>query len=466
MASAFLGHLGDLSPVISLFAWWFLPGYMSSFALGVFYSIRPSYRPKPLPPQPTDANKKPVFDPIYEIHKLEQTNHLKRHRTVAHALVITLYLGYSVLSTYKQQAGTNYYSTLGLGSNSIAPNLPFPSAQTNAINIPPVLSEGQLDDSGFKSHWRKLAKAFHPDKLNPPSNLGSEDEVLQWKSEIDSKFIGMREAYETLSDGTKRWAYDRFGPVIGTWKTCATLREFLVEGLKMFAPFYTFTIASLSLMGTFRKTDPGAFWRWTVLFFILTAELSLITSTSTTLISQSLSYIFPNRAIFEHIILLRQIFVASSCIATQLAGIRYPPPADLDKTQNVGQLMAPIMPLLDQAHNYTTLANTEVVKMIYNDLYPILHTDASSKNGRRLSLESEDAGAKVDGGPEGSSDETHTTKEVDPSEEIRMQETIKTLKTKMLEVFCDLRLQSDEAGRAAWNQAVREEARRQTNQDR
>ncbi|EGG05889.1 uncharacterized protein MELLADRAFT_116707 [Melampsora larici-populina 98AG31] len=464
MSSAFLVRLGDLSPVFNFFAWWFLPGYMSSFALGAFYRLRPSYRPKPLPPQPTDANQKPVFDPIYEIHKAEQTNHLKRHRTMAHACVIILYLVYTVLSTYYKQAGTNHYSTLGLRSNSIASNLPFPSTQNKVIDSTPVLSEGQIDDSGFKSHWRKLAKAFHPDKLNPPSNLGSEEEVLEWKSEIESKFIGMREAYETLSDGTKRWAYDRFGPVIATWKNCATLREFLMEGLKLLAPFYTFTIASLSLIGTFRKTDPGAFWRWTVLLCIFAAELSLITSTATTWVSSLLSFIFPNRTIFEHIALLRQIFVACSCIATQLAGIRYPPPADLDKTQNVGQLMAPIMPLLDRAQQYSTLANTEVVKMIYNDLYPILHADASSQNGRRLSLESEDAVAKVNGGPEGSSNETK--KEVDPAEEIRMQETIKTLKTKMLEVFCDLRLQSNDAGRAAWNQAIREEARRQNIHDR
>ncbi|KAG0143894.1 hypothetical protein CROQUDRAFT_134713 [Cronartium quercuum f. sp. fusiforme G11] len=450
-----LAFLGDLSPLFSFFAWWFLPGYLSSFALGLFYRFCPSYCPPALPPQPTDANNKPVFDPLYEVRKLAQADHIKRHRIVAHASVIVIYLIYAVLGTYSKQAGTNYYSTLGLQSNSIAINLPFPGTQQTAVGPKDLpLSPGQLDESGLKSHWRKLARTFHPDKLNPPTDLESEEEILQWKSDVESKFIRMREAYETLSDGTKRWAYDRFGPVIGTWKTCVTLREFLIEGIKMAAPFYTFTVASLSLAGSLRKTDPGAFWRWAVLFCILTTEVILMTSTTTSYVSTLLSYIFPNRATFEHIALLRQIFIASSCVTTQLGGIRYPPPPQLDKTQNFGDLIAPIMPLLDHAQQFSNLANTEVVKMIYNDLFPILN-DGNSENetGRRLSLASEGLGTVAEANEEAKVDEI--------SEDVEMKETIKNLKEKMLDVFCDLRLQSDETGRAAWNQAIQEDAKRQ-----
>eukprot|EP00918_Siedleckia_nematoides_P004306 GHVU01009604.1.p1 GENE.GHVU01009604.1~~GHVU01009604.1.p1 ORF type:complete len:474 (+),score=36.13 GHVU01009604.1:50-1471(+) len=458
MAPAVLGLLGDLNPFFNFLAWWFLPGYLSSIALGLFYRFRPSYRPHPLPPQPTDDKNQPIFEPIYEVAKLHQAEHIKRHRTVAHASVIVIYLVYTVVGTYRQQSGTNYYCTLGLRSNSIAPNLPVPSAQQNVVTQSSPTHSGQLDDAGLKSHWRKLAKSFHPDKLTAPSDITGEEEISQWKSEVEAKFIGMREAYETLSDGTQRWAYERFGPIVGTWKTCITLREFLMEGIKMAAPFYTFTIASLSLIGSLRKTDPGAFWRWTILFCVLTTEALLITSTTVSTISNVLSFIFPNRVTFEHIALLRQVFIASSCVATQLGGIRYPPASQLDKTQSISELMAPIMPLLEHAQQYSTLANTEVVKMMYNDLYPILHDGTDGQPDRRLSLGSE--GPNGLGGIGKPAEETNV---VDEEEDLAMKSTVKVLKEKMLDVFCDLRLQSDEAGREAWNQAIQEEAKRQNN---
>lgn len=210
MVSLTINQLSDLNPLFNFFAWWFLPGYVSSLALTLFYRLRPSYRPPPLPPQPTGPNKKPVFDPIYEMSKLAHLEQAKRHQTVAHASVILVYLIYTVLSTYHQQSGSNYYSTLGLKSNSIAFNLPLPGTPPKVnVKKPQVVPDGLLDESGLKSHWRKLAKAFHPDKINPPSDLGSEQEIDEWKNEIESKFIEMREAYETLSDGTKQWAYNR-----------------------------------------------------------------------------------------------------------------------------------------------------------------------------------------------------------------------------------------------------------------
>ena len=54
------------------------------------------------------------------------------------------------------------------------------------------------DEAELKSAFRKLAMKYHPDR-NPND------------SEAEARFKELNEAYQTLSDGQKRAAYDRFG---------------------------------------------------------------------------------------------------------------------------------------------------------------------------------------------------------------------------------------------------------------
>eukprot|EP01036_Dinobryon_divergens_P004178 gene4178-5515_t len=54
------------------------------------------------------------------------------------------------------------------------------------------------DEAALKAAFRRLAMQFHPDR-----NQGDTD--------AESKFKEINEAYDTLKDGQKRAAYDRFG---------------------------------------------------------------------------------------------------------------------------------------------------------------------------------------------------------------------------------------------------------------
>ena len=54
------------------------------------------------------------------------------------------------------------------------------------------------DEAALKSAYRKLAMQHHPDR-NPGN------------AEAEAKFKEISEAYDTLKDGQKRAAYDRFG---------------------------------------------------------------------------------------------------------------------------------------------------------------------------------------------------------------------------------------------------------------
>jgi len=75
-------------------------------------------------------------------------------------------------------------------------------AQTDLYEILGV-SRGASDDE-IKQAYRALARKFHPDVVRDGN-----------KTEIDTKFKQINQAYEILSDSTKRAQYDRFGTMGG-----------------------------------------------------------------------------------------------------------------------------------------------------------------------------------------------------------------------------------------------------------
>ena len=84
--------------------------------------------------------------------------------------VISLYLCGTLYDAYRNLP-TNYYTSLNVATNATAANL--------------------------KASFRQVTLTYHPDK-NP-------------SEEAAHIFMSLRQMYETLTDSTRRDAYDRFG---------------------------------------------------------------------------------------------------------------------------------------------------------------------------------------------------------------------------------------------------------------
>ncbi|POV97036.1 hypothetical protein PSTT_15302 [Puccinia striiformis] len=430
MASAYIAHLGDLSTAFSFFGWWFLPGYASSIVLGIFYRIFPSRRP-PLPGSAyLKPGEKPVYNPVHELQKVEHDRRSRHHRSIAHGLVIGLYLGYTLVGEYRKQTGRNYYSILGIQSNSLAFN------STTSQSIPENLNQVRsqiikgdlLDEAALKSHWRKLARSFHPDKLNPPASLKTEFEISQWKSNVESKFIQMREAYETLNDNTKQWAYDRFGPSVTQWKNCITLREYLIEGIKHTSPFYALSGSSLLVIGTVRKSDAGTFQ-----VKLMRAVLEYYTYT-----------VAMDDNVTGHWIRSDDFDIDLTDKGQHNLGDNLSIPEELKKDKSLESVIEPLFGLVDQIHESSNLANVELIKLMFNDLHPIIKNSTDDKNKSDHHLTTEEG-------------ELESNQLSQSQQNLKMQKVISEVKSKMLDTFCDLKLQSDPDGQAAWIQAIQDE---------
>lgn len=194
--------------LFSLLSWAFLPALLSRFLLTTYYRLLPSSRPTISPTSP----------PAEIAH---QNSRAQAHSRNARVLLIGLYLAYTILSTYfAQSQGTarNFYTLLG-------------------INRTVVENEGA---QAVKSHWRKLARLYHPDKIGKAG---------------EQYFVELRRGVECLEDEGKRWAYERFGPVVLEWGKMKGNREWLVRGAYQSVVFYVFAFLSIWLLSIVRKEE-------------------------------------------------------------------------------------------------------------------------------------------------------------------------------------------------------------------
>jgi hypothetical protein len=105
-----------------------------------------------------------------------------------------------------------------------------------------------VDEQGLKMAFRAFARKNHPDR--PGVGVGGE-----------GRFREVRNAFEMLKNPVKRFAYERFGPDIASWKDLSTPREYIRRGLFSASGFYIGSGALLLLVSIFGKSSSLSFVR-------------------------------------------------------------------------------------------------------------------------------------------------------------------------------------------------------------
>jgi hypothetical protein len=130
----------------------------------------------------------------------------------------------------------------------------------------------QSREREIKSHFRKLAARYHPDKLheNGQSLPGAEATFLQFKL-----------AHDTILDPAKRFAYDRFGPMVVQVQHpgLKTIRDYVYAGLRGKIPEYLSSAAMLIVLNYIWFPKWGQFWRMFAVACMAFLELYFLTHT-------------------------------------------------------------------------------------------------------------------------------------------------------------------------------------------
>ena len=152
-----------------------------------------------------------------------------KHRRRIYITVVLAYLAYTIYEAdyYVRQAG-DFYQLLGVPLDA--------------------------DDRTIKSRFRRLAALHHPDKVQ--SVLGSEKD----NGAIDTYFVSLKTAQDTLTNPVKRYAYDRFGPDFMQWQQqCSSIQDYLWAGLPAASGFYVGSYILMIVLGTLGYVNWGRY---------------------------------------------------------------------------------------------------------------------------------------------------------------------------------------------------------------
>ncbi|CAI2171927.1 16503_t:CDS:2 [Funneliformis geosporum] len=299
-----------MSDWLNFFGWAFLPSLVTNWIQNIYYKI--------------------VYSAGANIPKRGQAKHAL-HRKRIYIFVVLAYLIYTVVEVIRS-IPPSYYNMLGVNQDFTPKEL--------------------------KSNLRKLQLIFHPDR-----NSGKQAE---------STFILLRVAYNTLSDPTKRFAYDRFGPDINTWNNCRTIRDYLSIGRNYFTGFYLGTGLILFIINILGKGQFGRFWRFVVFFGMACIEASLILHPKP---STFLTYITSKYVIFEKITIFRQLFITIFIALSQVGPVLFPS----DNTED-------LRPTLHNLEILSNAANEDVKNQLKSGFYPF-QNDTNAQNDLKRKME-------------------------------------------------------------------------------
>lgn len=152
-----------------------------------------------------------------------------KHRRRIYITVVLVYLAYTIYEAdyYVRQAG-DFYQLLGVPLDA--------------------------DERTIKSRFRRLAALHHPDKVQ--SVLGAEKD----NGAIDSYFVSLKTAQDTLTNSVKRYAYDRFGPDFLQWQQqSSSIQDYFWAGLPAASGFYIGSYILMFVLGTLGYVNWGRY---------------------------------------------------------------------------------------------------------------------------------------------------------------------------------------------------------------
>lgn len=162
----------------------------------------------------------------------------------------------------------------------------------------------------------------------------------------------MQVARDTLSDPTKRFAYDRLGPQVLKWRQAKTIRDYVFTGIQNIGGYYIGTATVLVLLSVMGHFQSGKFWRYLFMASLFTIELYTMTRPQfPETLSKFLNPILITTKLrapylpFQVLELLRQItvtfFIAMSQLGPLLKGPQpTPPEGSAVSSQQVDRLEA------------------------------------------------------------------------------------------------------------------------------
>ncbi|EXJ62008.1 hypothetical protein A1O7_02440 [Cladophialophora yegresii CBS 114405] len=213
-----------ISQGFSLVGWAFLPTYATNILQTIYYRVTiPAGQRHPHP-----------GEPLFAYH----------HRRIR-VFVLSLYLVYTLAQAlYDITLSGDFYRLLG---------------------VTPWSGEKEV-----KSRFRRLAARYHPDKLH---------ENGQPFPSADAVFVRYKLAHDTILDPAKRFAYDRFGPVIVQVQHpgLKTIKDYVYAGLRSKAPEYLSNAGVLILLNYIWLPKWGQFWRYFAVACMAFLELYFLT---------------------------------------------------------------------------------------------------------------------------------------------------------------------------------------------
>jgi len=272
-----------LAGVFTWVGWAFLPNFATNLLQGFYYrlTIRAG-RPHPRPGEPLFAY----------------------HRRRIHILILCLYLLYTLVQTlYDIRLAGDFYSDLGVTPSST--------------------------DREVKVRFRRLAAKFHPDKVHQNGPVSPA---------MEGAFVHLKLAQDTILDPAKRFAYDRFGPIIVQVQQpgLKTIRDYVYAGLRSLVPEYAKGALALVVLNYFWLPKWGQYWRYLAVVGIMFLELYFLTHTwsppafstySARLAHTLLPGVLPNHLLpFQILTLARRMSMSLNIFISQLA-----PPAARSK---------------------------------------------------------------------------------------------------------------------------------------